>query len=68
MARRPGQTLREYAATASGLDGGAEAELTWFTRAVWSTAYDPEWGSRISPEDSVQEAKARLASLKAALG
>lgn len=68
VARRPGQTLREYAATASGLDGGAEAELTWFTRAVWSTAYDPEWGSRISPEDSVQEAKARLASLKAALG
>ena len=68
VTRRPGQTLREYASTASGQVGSAESQLAWFTRAAWSAAYDPEWGRNTSPEDAVQEARDRLASLKAAMG
>ena len=62
--RRPGQTLREYACLAAERLEGLEPQLTWFTEAAWAAAYDPA----IFPIDAVQEGKARLMDLRAAVG
>ena len=68
-ARRPGQTLREYALTAADQlastlgTRGVEAHLAWFTDAAWTAAYN----ANSFPIQIVHEARARLSSLKAAL-
>ena len=62
--RKPGQTLGEYAQTAAQHARGVEPHLTWLTEAAWAAAYD---GGGF-PTQLVQEAKARLSALKAALG
>ena len=59
-----GWTLREYTWLASEQIDGAEEQLAWFTEAAWVAAYDPV----TFPEGLVPEARARLASFKAALG
>ena len=64
LARRPGQTLGEYALLASQHLGRAEEHLHWLTEATQSAAYDPA----PFPPHALPEARARLVSLKAALG
>ena len=80
QARRPGQTIQDYVSRASaqvsgecarveqGRGGaerrGAKEQLAWFTDAAWAAAYNPSTFSA----QTVQEAKGRLSSLKAALG
>ena len=66
--RRPGQTLEDYARRAGERLPGVEEQLAWFTDAAWVAAYDPGWDPGIDPARSVQEARARLASMKLALG
>ena len=70
QARKPGQTLREYARTAAeqmvpapGVSG-VKAHLDWFTEAAWAAAYSPSG----FPMQMAQEAKTRLSSLEMALG
>ena len=62
--RRPGQTMREYAGSAAERLEGLEPQLTWFTEAAWAAAYDPA----SFPIEAVQEGKARLTDLRAAVG
>ena len=70
--RRPGETLREYARAAVEKVREVEEDLTWLTEAALAAAYNPRprWepaGSSPTGSSMVQEAKARLASLKAVL-
>ena len=62
--RRPGQTLGEYASAAVERLSGLEVHLAWFTRAAWAAAYN----SNSFPPQTLHEARARLSSLRAALG
>ena len=64
QARHPGQTLGEYAHLASHHLGKADEHLRWFTEATRYAAYDPA----PFPAQALLEARARLMSLKAALG
>ena len=67
-ARRPGQTLQQYAHAAMERVSGADQQLAWFTEAAMEAAYNPRWGTGTVAEQTVQEAKARFISLKADLG
>lgn len=64
LARRPDQSLGEYAQLAYQHLAKAQEHLQWFTEATRSAAYDPA----PFPALTVPEARARLVSLKAALG
>ena len=63
-ARRPDQTLQDYASATAEKLAGLESQLAWFTQAAWSAAYDPSG----FPAEAVQEARIRLRELKAAMG
>ena len=62
--RMPGQTLQEYASVAAETLDGLESQLTWFTQAAWSAAYDPSDFAA----GAVEEARVRLGELRAAMG
>ena len=65
--RKPGQTIEEYTCSAAEQLGKVEGHLAWFTEATWAAAYDPRWVPAGTSTQMVQEARAHLSSLEAAL-
>ncbi len=61
--RKPWQTVGDYAGAATVANPGVQGQLAWFTQAVWQAAYNP--GDL--PAGLVEQARQRLAGIKAAL-
>ena len=58
--RQPWQTVEDYSRLRTGGSEEIQRHLSWFVRAVWHAAYDPEE----PPDGMVREARSRLTQLR----
>ena len=62
------QTLGEYADVAGHHAKDVTEQVAWFVTMARSAAYDPSWADSDKATGALEEARVRLASLRAALG